>query len=40
MEDFRYLLDDQEIAALASYLRNTWGNTGGEVTANQVAEQR
>ncbi|MCH8301558.1 MAG: cytochrome c [Proteobacteria bacterium] len=40
MEDFRYLLDDEEIAALASYLRSAWGNTGGEVTAKQVAEQR
>lgn len=40
MEDFRYILDDEEIAALASYLRSAWGNTGGEVTAKQVAEQR
>jgi len=40
MEDFRYVLDDEEIAALASYLRSAWGNTGGEVTAEQVAEQR
>jgi mono/diheme cytochrome c family protein len=40
MESFRYLLDDEEVAALASYLRSTWGNTGGEVTAKQVAEQR
>ncbi len=40
MEDFRYLLDDEEIAALASYLRSAWGNTGGEVTAEQVAKQR
>jgi len=40
MEDFRYLLDDDEIAALASYLRSSWGNTGGRVTATQVAEQR
>lgn len=40
MEDFRYLLDDEEIAALASYVRSTWGNTGGEVTAAQVAAQR
>ena len=40
MEDFRYLLDDSEVAALASYLRSAWGNTGGEVTAKQVAEQR
>jgi mono/diheme cytochrome c family protein len=40
MEEFQYLLDDEEVAALASYLRNTWGNTGGEVTAKQVAAQR
>ena len=40
MEDFRYLLDDEEIAALASYVRSTWGNAGGEVTAAQVAAQR
>ena len=40
MEDFRYLLDDEEIAALASYVRSAWGNTGGEVTAQQVAAQR
>jgi mono/diheme cytochrome c family protein len=40
MEDFRYLLDDEEIAALASYLRSAWGNTGGVVTARQVADQR
>jgi mono/diheme cytochrome c family protein len=40
MEDFRYLLDDEEIAALASYVRGTWGNTGSAVTAGQVAEQR
>ncbi len=40
MEDFRYVLTDDEVAALASYLRSTWGNTGGEGTAKQVAEQR
>lgn len=40
MEDFRYILDDEEIAALASYVRNSWGNRAGEVSANQVAEQR
>ncbi len=40
MEDFRYLLDDEEIAALASYVRSAWGNTGGEVTTKQVAAQR
>jgi mono/diheme cytochrome c family protein len=40
MEDFRYLLDDEEIAALATYVRNSWGNRGGQVSPEQVAEQR
>lgn len=40
MESFRYILDDQEIAALASYVRSSWGNSGGEVRAEQVAAQR
>jgi mono/diheme cytochrome c family protein len=40
MEEFQYHLDDEEVAALASYLRHTWGNTGGAVSADQVAEQR
>jgi mono/diheme cytochrome c family protein len=40
MESFRYLLDDDEIAALASFLRSSWGNMGGEVTAEQVRAQR
>lgn len=40
MEEFQYLLTDDEVAALASYLRSTWGNTGGEVMAKQVTEQR
>jgi mono/diheme cytochrome c family protein len=40
MEDFRYVLDDEEVAALASYVRNTWGNTVSAVTAEQVAAQR
>jgi len=40
MDEFQYLLDDEEVAALASYLRVTWGNRGGAVTADQVAAQR
>lgn len=40
MADFQYLLTDEEVAAVASYLRATWGNTGGEVTPAQVAAQR
>jgi mono/diheme cytochrome c family protein len=40
MEGFGEKLTDEEVAALASYLRSAWGNTGGEVTADQVAKQR
>lgn len=40
MEEFQYKLTDDEVAALASYLRANWGNTGGVVTAKQVAAQR
>ena len=40
MEEFQYLLDDEEVAALATYIRNSWNNNAGLVTASQVAEQR
>ncbi|MEE4360626.1 MAG: cytochrome c [Pseudomonadales bacterium] len=40
MEEFQYLLDDEEIAAVATYVRRSWGNAAGVVTAEQVARQR
>lgn len=40
MEEFQYLLDDEEVAAVASYVRNSWNNRAGPVTAGQVARQR
>jgi mono/diheme cytochrome c family protein len=40
MEPFADKLDDEEVAALASYLRSAWGNKAGAVTAEQVAKQR
>jgi mono/diheme cytochrome c family protein len=40
MEAFQYELTDDEVAAVASYLRASWGNRGGVVTAEQVARQR
>lgn len=39
MTAFENLTDDQ-IAAIATYERTSWGNTGGTVTAAQVAEVR
>jgi mono/diheme cytochrome c family protein len=40
MDEFQYLLTDDEIAAVATYVRNSWGNRAGQVSAEQVAEQR
>lgn len=40
MQEFQYLLDDEEIAAAASYIRNSWGNSAGLITPDQVARQR
>jgi mono/diheme cytochrome c family protein len=40
MEEFQYLLDDDEVAAVASYIRNSWDNSVGQVTSDQVARQR
>lgn len=40
MEEFQYLLNDEEVAALASFVRSSWGNAGGAVTAKEVAAQR
>jgi mono/diheme cytochrome c family protein len=40
MEEFEYLLDDEEIAAVATYIRHSWDNNAGIVTPDQVALQR
>ena len=40
MEAYADKLTDEEIAQLAGYLRSTWNNKGGAVTAKQVAKQR
>jgi mono/diheme cytochrome c family protein len=34
------MLSDEQIAAIATYERSSWGNTGSAVTAAQVAEVR
>jgi cytochrome c6 len=40
MPNFNYIYDDQEIAAVISYVRQAWDNDAGPVTAEQVAEVR
>lgn len=40
MEPYEGKLSDAEIAALASFVRAAWGNRGGAVSADLVAQQR
>ena len=40
MDPYESELDDDEIAAIASYMRSAWGNRGGAVSVDQVAAQR
>ncbi|HKO68487.1 MAG TPA: cytochrome c [Burkholderiaceae bacterium] len=40
MPAFGWKLNDQEIAALATYIRNTWGNRADAVTERQVVKVR
>ena len=40
MDEFQYLLNDDEVAALATFVRQSWDNEAGRVTAEQVARQR
>jgi mono/diheme cytochrome c family protein len=40
MPPFEQVLDNQQIAAVASYIRNSWGNGFGDVQAGHVAQVR
>ncbi len=40
MPQFRVLLNDDEIAAIVTYIRTSWGNKAGPVTGEQVAKIR
>lgn len=40
MDPFDNILDDEQVAALLSFIRATWGHEAGAVTPEQVAEQR
>ncbi|MEB0059704.1 cytochrome c [Variovorax sp. LG9.2] len=40
MPAFNWKLDDQQVAAVATYARNSFGNTASAVTAMQVADLR
>lgn len=40
MPAFDYLLNDAQVAAVLTYIRNSWGNAAAPVPANAVADQR
>jgi mono/diheme cytochrome c family protein len=40
MEEYQFELDDEEVAAVATFIRNSWDNRAGIVTPDQVAAQR
>ena len=40
MTAFKSLLDDKDAAALATYVRNTWGNEASGVTPENVGKVR
>jgi mono/diheme cytochrome c family protein len=40
MPAFDWKLDDQEIASVATYIRNSWGNAAPPVSAGKVAKLR
>jgi mono/diheme cytochrome c family protein len=40
MPSFAWKLSDQQVAAVATYIRNAWGNAATPVSAEEVAKQR
>lgn len=40
MPPYRVQLTDREIADIATFVRTSWGNTGGAVTPDEVRELR
>jgi mono/diheme cytochrome c family protein len=40
MPEFGWLLKDDEVAAVLTYIRNSWGNAAPSVTAGQAAKAR
>jgi mono/diheme cytochrome c family protein len=40
MPSFSWVLKDDEVAAVLTYIRNTWGNAAPVVSARQVSKAR
>jgi mono/diheme cytochrome c family protein len=40
MPEFGWLLKDDEVAAVVTYIRNSWGNAAASVSAAEVGKAR
>ena len=40
MPEFGWILDDDQVAAVATYIRNSWGNSAPPVSADEAAKMR
>lgn len=40
MPSFAWKMDDEDIAEILTYVRNSWGNAGEAVSAGKVGEMR
>jgi mono/diheme cytochrome c family protein len=40
MPPYSHMMNDNEVAAVVSYLRNSWGNRAAPVTASEVNRYR
>jgi mono/diheme cytochrome c family protein len=40
MPAFAWVLNDDQVAAVLTYIRNTWGNAAPPVSAGDVGKQR
>jgi mono/diheme cytochrome c family protein len=40
MPQFGWILNDDQVAAVATYIRNSWGNSAPAVSADNVGKTR
>jgi len=40
MPEFGWLLNDDQVAAVLTYIRNSWGNAASSVSASEVRKAR
>ena len=40
MPEFGWLLNDEQVADVLTYIRNSWGNAASSVSASEVSKAR